>query len=307
MNFPSNNIFYNYYNNSYNKKIENTKLKNYGIQILNHSNNYYSTNYNNNNNNKINYHNLNNYSNTYYQTNNINKNIYLNDNYNNNYNNNFQLNNFNSHNQTNNSNHFYSYSNNINNNINQNLKYNNNNNIQNNINIQYNNNNNIQYNNNIQNNNINIKNNNNKNSIENKSFNEIWSLFPKYFLFLEHSKFNSVLKELVSTQKNFFLFMYGTNDSNGFSWCLDCDNVKPFINKAKKIVSSREKEKEIYFVSVPIDRDKKLEYKKHPICQMQHVPTLAYFQKGKEINRILEKQMSTQEMVNNFIEMAYKI
>ena len=306
INFTSNNIFYNYYNNSYNKKIENTKLKNYGIQILNHSNNYYSTNYNNNNNNKINYHNLNNYSNTYYQTNNINKNIYLNDNYNNNYNNKFQLNNFNSHNQTNNSNHFYSYSNNINNNINQNLKYNNNN-IQNNINIQYNNNNNIQYNNNIQNNNINIKNNNNKNSIENKSFNEIWSLFPKYFLFLEHSKFNSVLKELVSTQKNFFLFMYGTNDSNGFSWCLDCDNVKPFINKAKKIVSSREKEKEIYFVSVPIDRDKKLEYKKHPICQMQHVPTLAYFQKGKEINRILERQMSTQEMVNNFIEMAYKI
>ena len=298
MNFPSNNIFYNYYNNSYNKKIENTKLKNYGIQILNHSNNYYSTNYNNNNNNKINYHNLNNYSNTYYQTNNINKNIYLNDNYNNN--NNFQLNNFNSHNQTNNSNHFYSYSNNINNNINQNLKYNNNN-IQYNNNIQ-NNNNNILY-----NNNNNIQYNNNKNSIENKSFNEIWSLFPKYFLFLEHSKFNSVLKELVSTQKNFFLFMYGTNDSNGFSWCLDCDNVKPFINKAKKIVSSREKEKEIYFVSVPIDRDKKLEYKKHPICQMQHVPTLAYFQKGKEINRILEKQMSTQEMVNNFIEMAYKI
>ena len=299
MNFPSNNIFYNYYNNSYNKKIENTKLKNYGIQILNHSNNYYSTNYNNNNNNnKINYHNLNNYSNTYYQTNNINKNIYLNDNYNNN--NNFQLNNFNSHNQTNNSNHFYSYSNNINNNINQNLKYNNNN-IQYNNNIQ-NNNNNILY-----NNNNNIQYNNNKNSIENKSFNEIWSLFPKYFLFLEHSKFNSVLKELVSSQKNFFLFMYGTNDSNGFSWCLDCDNVKPFINKAKKIVSSREKEKEIYFVSVPIDRDKKLEYKKHPICQMQHVPTLAYFQKGKEINRILEGQMSTQEMVNNFIEMAYKI
>ena len=220
------------------------------------------------------------------------------DNYNNN--NNFQLNNFNSHNQTNNSNHFYSYSNNINNNINQNLKYNNNN-IQYNNNIQ-NNNNNILY-----NNNNNIQYNNNKNSIENKSFNEIWSLFPKYFLFLEHSKFNSVLKELVSTQKNFFLFMYGTNDSNGYSWCLDCDNVKPFINKAKKIVSSREKEKEIYFVSVPIDRDKKLEYKKHPICQMQHVPTLAYFQKGKEINRILEGQMSTQEMVNNFIEMAYKI
>ena len=273
MNFPTNKILYNYYNNNYyNKKIENTKLKNYGIQILNPSNNYYySTNYNNNNNNKINYHNFNNYSNTYYQ-NNLNKNLYKNENYYNNYNtnNNFQLNNF--QNQTNNSNHIHSYSNNINNNNNQIFP-----------------------------------NNNNKNSIENKSFNEIWSLFPKYFLFLEHPKFNSTLKELVLSQKNFFLFMYGTNDSNGYSWCPDCDYVKPFINKAKKLVSSREREKEIYFVSIPIDRDKKIEYKKHPVCQMQHVPTLAYFQKGKEINRILEREMSTQEMVNNFIEMAYKI
>jgi len=274
--FPSNNIIYNYYSNNvyYNKNNENDKLKHYAFQILNPSNYHYSYRNNPNINNNFSNYSQHLYSNSY----NLGQNNYIN---NNNFNNISQINNSDIYYKNFNNNTYYnnSYINN-NNNINQNNK---------NFTVYKTNNNNI------------------KDSIEKNSYNEIWSLFPKFFLFLEYNKFNKILRELVSTQKNFFLFMYGTNDSNGNSWCLDCDNAKPFINKAKNIVSSREKEKEIYFVSVPIDRDKKIEYKKHPICQMKHVPTLAYFEKGKEINRILEREMSSQEFINNFIEMAYKI
>jgi hypothetical protein len=135
--------------------------------------------------------------------------------------------------------------------------------------------------------------------------NDTWSLFPKYFLFFNSDNYKKGLDELVLLKKNFFLFMYGSHNYSGESWCSDCRKSEPFINKAKQTISSREKIKEIYFVSIPIDKEKKMEFYANPICHMNRVPTLAYFEQGKEKGRIFEQQMETQQMVDSFIEIAY--
>jgi hypothetical protein len=134
---------------------------------------------------------------------------------------------------------------------------------------------------------------------------DTWSLFPKYFLFFNSDNYKKGLDELVLLKKNFFLFMYGSHNYSGESWCSDCRKSEPFINKAKQLISSREKIKEIYFVSIPIDKEKKMEFYSNPICHMSRVPTLAYFEGGKEKGRIFEQQMQTQQMVDNFVEIAY--
>ena len=138
-----------------------------------------------------------------------------------------------------------------------------------------------------------------------KQLNETWSLFPKYFLFFNSDNYKKGLEELVLLKKNFFLFMYGSHNYSGESWCSDCRKSEPFINNAKQTISSREKIKEIYFVSIPIDKEKKMEFYSNPICHMNRVPTLAYFEGGKEKGRIFEQQMQTQQMIDSFIEIAY--
>ena len=40
---------------------------------------------------------------------------------------------------------------------------------------------------------------------------------------------------------------------------------------------------------------------------MAHVPTLIYFEKGKEISRLTEDQMFGQYQVTNFVEKAYQV
>ena len=39
---------------------------------------------------------------------------------------------------------------------------------------------------------------------------------------------------------------------------------------------------------------------------MLHVPTLIYFEKGREIARLTENEMFSQYQVNSFVEKAYK-
>ena len=99
--------------------------------------------------------------------------------------------------------------------------------------------------------------------------------------------------------------MYGKHDMRGQSWCPDCDIAEPFINNVKPIIAKNETIKEIYFVNIPIMREKRKLYSSNKILKLAHVPTLIYFQKGKELARLTETQMFSQYQVTSFVEKAY--
>ena len=99
--------------------------------------------------------------------------------------------------------------------------------------------------------------------------------------------------------------MYGKHDMRGQSWCSDCDIAAPFINNIKPIIAKNELIKEIYFVNIPIPKEKRKLYSSNRVLKMVHVPTLIYFEKGKEVARIMETQMFSQFEVTSFVEKAY--
>ena len=134
----------------------------------------------------------------------------------------------------------------------------------------------------------------------------IWANFPKYWIYCTEENFELKLKDLILNEKNFFAFMYGKHDMRGQSWCSDCDIAQPFINNIKPIIAKNEHIKEVYFVNIPIPRDKRKFYCSNKILKMAHVPTLIYFQKGREVGRILENQMFSQFQVTSFVEKAYE-
>ena len=133
----------------------------------------------------------------------------------------------------------------------------------------------------------------------------IWANFPKYWIYCTEENFELKLKDLILNQKNFFAFMYGKHDMRGQSWCSDCDIAEPFINNIKPIIAKNESIKEIYFVNIPIPREKKKLYSSNKVLKMVHVPTLIYFQKGKEVARLTETQMFSQYQVTSFVEKVY--
>jgi thiol-disulfide isomerase/thioredoxin len=134
---------------------------------------------------------------------------------------------------------------------------------------------------------------------------KIWKDFPEFWLTFTIENFAANIKKLISEKKSFFLYLYGTHDKNGKSWCPDCVRSEPFVNKAKEIIAARENEKEIYFVNVPIDFDKRAFFRNDKIAKMKRVPTLAFFNKGRELGRIIEHEMDTQEMIDGFVLQVY--
>ena len=135
---------------------------------------------------------------------------------------------------------------------------------------------------------------------------ETWGDFTKYWIFLHHHNVIEGLQKLIYSKKNFFVFMYGTHDSKGRSWCSDCVYAEPNVNLIKGIIASKEKEKEVYFVNIPIDKEKKPFYKKNEILKMIHVPTLIYFEYGKEIRRIIQDELFNKDRVVDFVMKTYK-
>ena len=99
--------------------------------------------------------------------------------------------------------------------------------------------------------------------------------------------------------------MYGKHDMRGQSWCSDCVIAEPFLDNIKPIIAKNESIKEIYFVNIPIPREKKKLYSSNKVLKMVHVPTLIYFQKGKEVARLTETQMFSQYQVTSFVEKVY--
>ena len=156
------------------------------------------------------------------------------------------------------------------------------------------------------NNNINNNSNNNYNITYDNTKIETWGDFTKYWIFLHHHNYNEGVKNLLKSKKNFFVFMYGSHDSKGISWCSDCRYAEPNINLIKGIIASKEKEKEIYFINIPIDKEKKPFYKNDIILKLSHVPTLIYFENGKEIRRIIQDDMFDKKKVVDFVMKSYQ-
>ena len=134
----------------------------------------------------------------------------------------------------------------------------------------------------------------------------IWANFPKYWIYCTEENFDLKIRDLILNQKNFFAFMYGKHDIRGHSWCSDCDIAEPFMNNVKPIIAKNEQIKEVYFVNIPVPKEKKKLYKDNRVLKMHHVPTLIYFEKGKEIARLTENEMFSQYQVTSFVEKAYE-
>ena len=135
----------------------------------------------------------------------------------------------------------------------------------------------------------------------------IWANFPKYWIYCTLENFDLKIRELILKQKNFFAFMYGKHDMRGHSWCSDCDQAQPYVDNVKPIIAKNEQFKEVYFVNIPIPREKKKLYMANNILKMHHVPTMIYFEKGKELFRLTEGEMFSQYQVTSFVEKAYTI
>ncbi len=127
-----------------------------------------------------------------------------------------------------------------------------------------------------------------------------------HFLNLGYNEFNSKLQELIKNKKDFLVHLYGSIDSSGKSWCPDCIVSHPNIEKIKPIIDEKQDEKEIYFVDIPEDWDKRAAYKNNPILKEKRVPTLIYYSKGREMGRIVEDEMSTFDGVKEFVDQIYE-
>ena len=100
--------------------------------------------------------------------------------------------------------------------------------------------------------------------------------------------------------------MYGATDYRGVSWCSDCTFAEPLIQNGKNLVLSRQSQKQILWVNIPIEKERRQAYKVDAYLRMMYVPTLIYYENGIEMRRIVQEQMFTQESINNFIIRAYQ-
>ena len=126
------------------------------------------------------------------------------------------------------------------------------------------------------------------------------------FINLNIYNYQRELREIIEDQKSFFLFIFGTHDNTGKSWCSDCNIAMPNVEEAKNIIINKKNEKEIYFISLPIDKINMDYLNSDAIIRLERVPTLIYFENGKEKSRLIEGDLFSKQIVNNFILQAYE-
>lgn len=120
----------------------------------------------------------------------------------------------------------------------------------------------------------------------------------------DKKNFDSKLGELVAEKKSFFVFVYGTHDQSGKSWCPDCDKAQPFVAEGKKIIVSQQEKK--LFVNLPVVKSEREAYSNSKIVKLTRIPSLIYYYQGREMGRIVEDEMGNEANVVNFIKQAYE-
>ena len=128
----------------------------------------------------------------------------------------------------------------------------------------------------------------------------------KYWINTDESNFNAKIKDLLSKRLDFIVYIYGKHDPDGRSWCPDCEVAQPFVYNILPKIKENESEKEIYFVDVGVDKDKREIYRNDKVIKMTKVPTLIYFSQGAEMERLIEGDMASQENIDSFIDQIYE-
>ncbi len=143
------------------------------------------------------------------------------------------------------------------------------------------------------------------NDYYNNNQNIIPSFFPGYSTTLNIENFSEGIQYLINTGKNFIIYLFGTKGFDGKSWCSECNYVEPLIEQCKRIVALKEREKEIYFINITVEKNNRIPYMIDPNIRLNFIPTLIYFENGKEIKRLVEKQLFSIYNINNFIMSIY--
>jgi len=132
---------------------------------------------------------------------------------------------------------------------------------------------------------------------------------PKYqnerFIDLTQYNYKSKLLQLIDERKTFFLFIFGSHDYTGKSWCSDCNTAKPLVEQGKRLIENKKYEKEVYFLSIPIDKIYKEDFRDDPFIQLERVPTLILFENGVEKGRLVENDLFSYSTIREFILQIY--
>ena len=125
------------------------------------------------------------------------------------------------------------------------------------------------------------------------------------FITLNIFNYPGKIRDMIQQRKSFFVYIYGSHDYTGQSWCSDCNIARPNVEEAKKIIKNKRYQKEVYFMNIPIEKIYMEDLKDDPIIQLERVPTLIYFENGFERGRLIENDLFSYESIRDFMMQAY--
>ena len=128
----------------------------------------------------------------------------------------------------------------------------------------------------------------------------------KYWIKATKDNFKEKIKNLIDKKISFIVYLYGSHDEQGRSWCPDCEVAQPFVDNILPKINHFEEKKEVYFVDIGVDFDKREIFRNDKILKMKRIPTIIYFSKGVEMERLVERDMSSQESLDSFIDQIYE-
>ena len=125
------------------------------------------------------------------------------------------------------------------------------------------------------------------------------------FFTLNIFNFSRKIGEMIEERKTFFIYIFGSRDYTGQSWCSDCNIARPNVERAKNLIKNKKYEREVYFISIPIEKIYMEDLGNDPIIQLERVPTLIFFENGIERNRLIENDLFSFQVIYDFIKQAY--
>jgi hypothetical protein len=125
------------------------------------------------------------------------------------------------------------------------------------------------------------------------------------FITLNIFNYPGKIRDMIQQRKSFFVYIYGSHDYTGQSWCSDCNIARPNVEEAKKIIKNKRYQKEVYFMNIPIEKIYMEDFKDDPIIQLERVPTLIYYENGLERGRLIENDLFSYESIRDFMMQAY--
>jgi SWI/SNF-related matrix-associated actin-dependent regulator of chromatin subfamily A protein 2/4 len=125
------------------------------------------------------------------------------------------------------------------------------------------------------------------------------------FISLNVFNYPRKIREMIQQRKTFFVYLYGSRDYTGQSWCSDCNIARPNVEQAKNIIKNKKYEKDLYFVDIPIEKIYMDDFKDDQIIKLERVPTLIFYENGIERGRLIENDLFSYQSISNFINQAY--